>query len=229
MSAFLYEVIIVAAGTGQRMNLQYNKLLYKLSGETIIERTIKAFVTDGNCNKVIIVAKNIDMKKMQGLIGFNQEKLRWIEGADTRQASVNCGLKAITESCQYVLVHDGARPFVKKEYFQKLIQAASSCKSGSVLAVKMKDTVKIGKDGVVQTTLDRSNLWAVQTPQAFCTAILKKAHERAINENLVGYDDATLVEKLGTPVVIVEGDYENIKITTQTDLIVAESVCRLRG
>src|SRR5690606_5947261 len=139
-----------------------------------------------------------------------------VKGGRERQESVYEGLKRIKEEC-IVLVHDGARPFVRIEHIQKLVQVTSE-KSAAILAVPVKDTIKRAKDGIVQETFDRSELWSIQTPQAFKLSLLKEAYEKAEMDGFTGTDDASLVERIGHHVEIVEGDYNNIKITTKEDL-----------
>ena len=122
-----------------------------------------------------------------------------------------------------VLVHDGARPFVHVDDIHKLVQVTSR-KGAAVLAVPVKDTIKRVKEGVIQETLVRSELWSIQTPQAFHLSLLKQAYDKAEQEKYIGTDDASLVENMGHKVEIVKGNYNNIKITTQEDLLFAHAI-----
>ena len=132
------------------------------------------------------------------------------------------GVKEIKED-GLVLVHDGARPFIDHLLIKRLTEAAAT-HGGAIVAVPVKDTIKKVKENMVIETVERSSLWAVQTPQAFRVSILKKAHEEAEKADYLGTDDASLLERMGQPVVIIEGNYDNIKITTQEDLYFAEAI-----
>ena len=125
------------------------------------------------------------------------------------------------------LVHDAARPFINSEQIHELVAAAEQ-NGASILAVPVKDTVKKAKDKKVVETVERSSLWAIQTPQAFRMSLLRKAHEKASEENFLGTDDSSLVERLGKDVIIVEGNYDNIKLTTPEDLFFAKTIIHKR-
>ena len=146
-----------------------------------------------------------------------------VPGGKERQESVFLGLQAIENKDEIVLVHDGARPFVKERYIHNLVERAAN-DGAAVLAVPVKDTIKRVKEGLVDETIDREELWSIQTPQAFQLELLKDAHQRAIQDRVLGTDDASLLERQGQKVVIIEGDYDNIKITTKEDLIFAEVI-----
>ena len=149
-------------------------------------------------------------------------------GGDTRQDSVRNGLARIAPDCEIVAIHDGARPLVTREIISSTIEAARSDRA-VIAAVPVIDTVKTSPDGrFISSTLDRKKLYAVQTPQTFARDVILSAYERAYADHYVGTDDASLVERLGIPVRIVEGSYENIKITTPTDILVAEAIMARR-
>ena len=148
---------------------------------------------------------------------------RLVPGGAERQQSVFNGLKHV--EADIVLVHDGARPFIQEELIHQLTEAAS-LHAGAIVAVPVKDTIKKVQDRSVVETVERSSLWAVQTPQAFRVSILYKAHQEAENDQFLGTDDASLLERMGEQVVIIEGDYDNIKITTQEDLYFAEAILK---
>jgi 2-C-methyl-D-erythritol 4-phosphate cytidylyltransferase len=122
-----------------------------------------------------------------------------------------------------VLIHDGARPFVQQNTIHELVEKAASDKA-AVLAVPVKDTIKRVEQGTVVETVERSSLWAIQTPQAFLFDVVMDAHEKAKTNEYLGTDDASLVEKAGQKVSIVEGNYDNIKLTTPEDLLYAEAI-----
>jgi 2-C-methyl-D-erythritol 4-phosphate cytidylyltransferase len=124
-----------------------------------------------------------------------------------------------------VLIHDGVRPFVPLHILEDSVEMAR-LHDAALVAVQVKDTVKVVKDGVVLETPPRESLWLAQTPQAFRYGVISDAHERAVAEGWLGTDDTSLVERIGTPVHIVRGDYGNFKITTPEDLILAEAFLR---
>lgn len=216
-----YTVIIPAAGQGTRMNAGKNKMLLELDNQPIFIHTVRVFECDPSCTEIIIVVNKKEEEMISSfLLPFSfQTKIIFVHGGAERQDSVYNGLCAV--SGDYVLVHDGARPFITREIISNLVEETS--KHGSAICgVPVKDTTKKVIDGVVTETIERSSLWSVQTPQAFKTEILREAHELAKEEQFLGTDEASLVEKLGYPVRMVMGDYRNIKITTPEDLIIAE-------
>lgn len=221
-----YNVVIPAAGMGKRMGIGTNKLRISLQDKPIIAYTLDVFENDPWCSSIVLVVNEQDRDFMEDLVrSYKFMKVKAIvKGGRERQESVYEGLKRIKEEC-IVLVHDGARPFVRIEHIQKLVQVTSE-KSAAILAVPVKDTIKRAKDGIVQETFDRSELWSIQTPQAFKLSLLKEAYEKAEMDGFTGTDDASLVERIGHHVEIVEGDYNNIKITTKEDLYFAEAIIK---
>lgn len=131
------------------------------------------------------------------------------------------------EEGDLVLVHDGARPFLTHESIEALL-SKTILTGAATLAVPVKDTIKRAKDGVVVETVERSSLWSIQTPQAFHLPIILEAHEKAVRENFLGTDDASLLERVDQAVSIVAGEYTNIKITTPEDLYIAEAILSKR-
>jgi 2-C-methyl-D-erythritol 4-phosphate cytidylyltransferase len=146
-------------------------------------------------------------------------------GGSERQDSVYLGLKACPNSTTVVAIHDGVRPFVSPQKISESIRLCEE-KKAVILAVPAKDTIKRVEGNSVVTTLDRKKLWLVQTPQVFEYPFILNAYEKAIEEGFVGTDDAMLVERLGQEVAVVEGEYQNIKITTVEDLVMAEKFIR---
>jgi len=147
-------------------------------------------------------------------------------GGKERQDSVMHGLQKLEADSAVVLVHDGVRPFVTHDMIKESVSCA---KKGECVAVgvPIKDTIKqVNEHGVVAKTLERSRLWAIQTPQAFPAAVLKRAYDEAAAKRIYGTDDATLVERAGVPVRVIMGNYENIKITTPEDLVIAEEILK---
>ncbi|MFB5284545.1 2-C-methyl-D-erythritol 4-phosphate cytidylyltransferase [Peribacillus sp. Hz7] len=219
----LYEVVIPAAGQGKRMKAGKNKLFIELSGIPIIIYTLRVFEADRHCQGIILVinpAEEAYFTELMDAYGLKKVK-KLVAGGAERQQSVFNGLKHTNE--EIVLVHDGARPFIDQALIHSLTEAAS-LHAGAIVAVPVKDTIKRVKERSVVETVERSSLWAVQTPQAFRVPILYKAHKQAEADEFLGTDDASLLERMGEQVVIIEGDYDNIKITTQEDLYFAEAI-----
>ncbi len=224
-----YEVIIPAAGAGTRMGAGTNKLLLKLVGRTIVEWTVLVFALDPNCRQIILPVKESEQSILERIFGHDsfQDKIRFVTGGSERQFSVRNGLAAVASATEIVLVHDGARPFIDRDQVGRLVTSAVQ-NGGSVLAVRVKDTIKKCSDQFVTESVDRDHLWAMQTPQAFRVEQLRAAHQWAEAHGFLGTDEASLLEKIGQPVAIVEGNYENMKLTTPEDLLFAEVILQRR-
>ncbi|WP_088106024.1 2-C-methyl-D-erythritol 4-phosphate cytidylyltransferase [Halalkalibacter urbisdiaboli] len=224
-----YSVVIPAAGQGKRMKAGKNKQFIKLKNEPIIIHTIRVFEADPWCHEIILVANEQECETMRELMkAYQIDKVSMIvAGGQERQHSVKRGLDAV-EKAEIVLIHDGARPFIRHETIHQLVDEAIE-EGGAIVAVPVKDTVKRVKDKRAVETMNRSELWAVQTPQAFQLSRIKEVHEKAEREKKIGTDDASLFEWYGYRVSVVEGDYLNIKLTTPEDLIFAEAILIQRG
>ncbi|WP_261134686.1 2-C-methyl-D-erythritol 4-phosphate cytidylyltransferase [Bacillus sp. Marseille-Q3570] len=223
-----YVVVIPAAGQGKRMGAGKNKQFITLQGIPLIVHTLRIFQEDDWCSGIILVGNKNEVAELERIVAtYKLDKVEHIvPGGHERQHSVYEGVKAI-DSETVILIHDGARPFVSIESIHKLVTKTKDC-GAAVLAVPIKDTVKrIDQDTVIET-VDRSSLWAVQTPQAFHLSLIRDAHEAAAENGHLGTDDASLVEHFGQPVSIVEGDYLNIKLTTKEDLLFANAIIRER-
>ncbi|ABO65468.1 2-C-methyl-D-erythritol 4-phosphate cytidylyltransferase [Geobacillus thermodenitrificans] len=223
-----YEAIVLAAGQGKRMNAGMNKQFIELGGEPLIVRTLKVFDGDERCNGIVLVVNPTERGQFEQL--FERYRIRKVvafaDGGQERQHSVYNGLQAL-RSGEIVLIHDGARPFVRIRHLHELADAAVQY-GAAIPAVRVKDTIKKVDGLFVEQTIDRSSLWAVQTPQAFRLSLIMEAHEEAKKAGYLGTDDASLVERLGRPVKILEGDYRNIKLTTPEDLLFAEAILASR-
>ncbi|WP_226647368.1 2-C-methyl-D-erythritol 4-phosphate cytidylyltransferase [Mesobacillus subterraneus] len=224
-----YQVIIPAAGQGKRMGAGKNKLLLTLEGVPILIHTLRVFEADAECTGIILAISPNDEQQFKSLLNeYGIHKVSsLVNGGKERQDSVYNGLKAVHSLDGIVLVHDAARPFIKMETIHKLVEAASK-DGGAIVAVPVKDTIKKAMDGTVAETVERSSLWAVQTPQAFRASVLLEAHNKAMREQFIGTDESSLVERIPHPVSIIEGDYDNIKLTTPEDLYFAEAILRKR-
>lgn len=210
-----YSAVIVAAGVGQRMKLGFNKAYAKLStGKTIIETTVEVFLQDPDCKQIVLVTDMEDPYSKQ--LSAQYGRLVVARGGATRQESVYSGLKGTL--CDYVLIHDGARPYVSLELIER-IKMALETEKAALLAISSKDTVKRVKDGYVLETYPRSELMLAQTPQGFETDLILECYKKAKKEGYLATDDASLVEYYSdVPVKIVEGSPSNFKITTPDDL-----------
>lgn len=221
------SVVIVAAGKGTRMNMDINKQYIEIANKPVLARTIQVFEDCELIKEIILVVNQQDILYCKHNIidyyGFNKVK-SLVAGGSERQASVYNGLLDVDKTCEIVLIHDGARPFVGTNCIIDSIEAAIEY-GASCVAVPVKDTIKVaGKDGFIKETLERSTLWAIQTPQVFRHDLVLNAHKKAFEEGFVGTDDAVLVERTGVQVKLVMGSYENIKITTIEDLRIGEAI-----
>ena len=211
--------IITAGGTSSRFG-NSNKLMEKIHGKEVIKHTIDAFlnvVRGGEINKIIICANKSIMDELETI--FNNDNIEIIEGGSTRQQSVLNGLNACVD-CDYVLIHDGARPMISTETIKKAIEMVKEKKALTV-ATKTIDTIKqVDENLKIINTVDRSNLFNTQTPQAFEYNLIKEAHDKLQGQNFT--DDAGMLEFLGKDVYILEGDYKNFKITNQSDVELAK-------
>lgn len=208
------NAIITAGGTSSRFG-KSNKLLEKINGKEVIKYTIDAFMAS-NVDKIIICANLAIIDDLKRLFE-NYPKLEIIQGGETRQQSVFNGLKH--SKCDYVLIHDGARPVITPELINICIETVKREKALSVMT-KTTDTIKEVENGKIIRTIDRSKLYNTQTPQAFEYNLIFKAHQEYSSQSFT--DDAGMVETLGESVSIVEGSYKNIKITTQSDIALAQ-------
>ena len=213
-------VVIVAAGSGSRMKRDINKQFIKLDGKEIIAYTIEKFYKSEDIDDIVIVIKENEEKYfIENIInkyGFDNIKLAY--GGKERQDSVYNGIKKLNSNCEIVLIHDGARPFVNEDIIKNSIEEAKE-NNAVVVGVPVKDTIKVvDSDGNIVDTPNRSLLWSVQTPQSFKYEIITRAYEYAYSNDYYGTDDAMLVEHIGYNVKMIEGSYDNIKITTEEDL-----------
>jgi 2-C-methyl-D-erythritol 4-phosphate cytidylyltransferase len=216
--------IIVAAGKGSRMGLGYNKVFADLRGRPVIEWTIRKFVYSQLIDTMILVI-NPDEKEAMARICqpyINKIDLIMANGGDSRQESVYNGLKALPETVEIVLIHDGARPFVDRNIIESSIKTAKE-QGAACAGIPAKDTIKIvDSKRTVQSTPERSLMWHAQTPQSFKKSIIMKAYKNAMEKDILGTDDASLAELAGFPVTMFEGSSRNIKLTSADDIILGE-------
>jgi 2-C-methyl-D-erythritol 4-phosphate cytidylyltransferase len=213
--------IIVAAGESRRMN-GIDKVLAPLGGRPVISHVLDVFDSCGLIDNIVLVVNEKSLEQCRKLIAGLSTPIDVCLGGKRRQDSVAAGLQKLKD-CDWVVIHDGARPLVTKELIKEGLKAAKET-GAAVAAVPVTDTIKIaGDDRIVHQTPPRQNLWAVQTPQVFRPGIISKAYQQATEE---ATDDAALVEQAGYKVKLYMGSYDNIKITTPQDLLIAEALIK---
>ncbi|MBW1917700.1 MAG: 2-C-methyl-D-erythritol 4-phosphate cytidylyltransferase [Deltaproteobacteria bacterium] len=225
--------IVPAAGVGRRMGHKIPKPYLPLAGKPILAHTLAVFESLPEIDEITVVTHPAELEFCQEKIlvpyGF-QKVLRLVPGGKERQDSVYHALKILyhQEDLEIIVVHDGVRPFVTPEAIRQTIQVARDS-GAAILAQPAQDTIKrVNKKHQVQETLDRRDLWLVQTPQAFKADLLWKAFVEAYARNFFGTDEASLLEQLGVPVTVVKGSPYNLKITTPEDLHLAEILLKMR-
>lgn len=228
---FKVSAVIAAGGSGKRMQAQENKVYLPIDGLPVLAHTLRVFDRCELINEIVVVVPRKEMNYCSAKVFLPlglSKPVKVTAGGKERQDSVGCGLMETSANCDFVVVHDGARPLLTLGLLESVIREAIAW-GGAIAAVPVKDTVKLADpNGFVSSTPERDKLWLVQTPQAFRKEILVEAHQHAQTEDILGTDDSFLVEQLGYPVKLVTGDYENIKITTPEDLNLAEVILRRR-
>ena len=221
--------IVLAAGKGTRMNAGMNKQFMLINDRPLLAQTLAAFQSCDAIDNIILVAGKEELKtckeQILGVYGFDKvDKL--VPGGSERQQSVYNGIMELEDDCSIVVIHDGARPILPEGIIERCIDGAKIYGAASA-GMPAKETIKIlNEEGFVQYTPERGKVWVTQTPQAFKRDIIEKAHETANIKGISGTDDAFLVECMGIKVKMLEGSYENIKITTPEDIILAEAIMR---
>jgi len=224
----MLSAIILAAGQGRRLGLAVLKPLVKIAKLPAIIYSLRTLDKHPRIDEIIVVVNAKNQRAIKQLVRkYSFKKIKsFVLGGRLRQDSVYNGLIMVSPESDWVLIHDSARPFIDGETIAKVILAAK--KTGSaIVAVKPKATIKFSqKNNIVKETLDRDNLWEVQTPQVFRKELLLQAYRKFGKEKVT--DDASLVEKSGAEVSIVQGSYQNIKITTGEDLLFAGLIAKGR-
>lgn len=226
--------IVVAGGKGRRMAKKVSKQYLDLGGRPILARTLESLAAAPMVDTIVLVVPRGDVVycKDQIVEKYNLDKVaRVVMGGRTRQESVARGLQAVEKLRlvpDVILVHDGVRPFIDPQVVARAVRTAANF-GAALVAAPVKETIKlITDDGFVRQTPDRRWLVAAQTPQAFQYATLLDAHREAEKSGFVGTDDCQLVERIGGQVIVVNGDDTNIKITTHTDLLLAQAIWKQR-
>lgn len=211
--------VLVAAGSSTRMG--FDKLSFDLGGETVLERSVRAFDECPEVDELVIVT-GASGENAQRAAARCKKPVRLVKGGSTRAESARSGVAAAHG--RLVAVHDAARPFVSQSVIADTIAAAARC-GAAAPAVPVKDTIKtVAEDGAVTGTPDRSTLRAVQTPQVFEADLLKASLQSALENEVPVTDDCSAVERLGKVVYLIDGDEDNLKITTPVDLVIAEAI-----
>lgn len=222
-------IVIPAAGQGRRMGKNINKQFLNLLGRPILYHTVKSFLDWGKAAEVVVVLNSEEFEhfdnKIKKLFSKMNTRIITVEGGNSRKESVYNGIKALSEDLEYVMIHDGARPLITLELIESTYQTVKKFDAVSC-GVKVKDTIKIVDKSFSKETLERDSLRAIQTPQAFKTELIISAHQNYSKD--AALDDASLVEELGKDVYIINGDYNNLKITTAEDLKPAEMILKER-
>ncbi len=222
--------IIVAAGKSKRIKDKIPKQFMEIGGKPLLCHTLESFEKCEEIDEILLVVPEdwLTFSSTELVDKYDFRKInKVIAGGDKRQDSVYKGLSAIPRDTSIVVIHDGVRPLVRVSRIRESIRLCQECKA-VILAVPIKETVKRIEGDSVLTTLNRERLWSAQTPQTFEYKLLLDAYEKAKLDGFVGTDDASLVERMGIEVKILEGDYDNIKITTPEDLLYVEEILRKR-
>ena len=225
MKEIICTAVIVAAGSGKRMGTKISKQFLPLVGREILAHTVDKFEAAEQIRDIVLVTGT---EALQDVISMARE-YAWkkvvsiVVGGKERQDSVYNGLRAVSADTDIILIHDGVRPFVTEEILNRSIETALEM-GGCVAGVPAKDTIKVcDAEQTAIATPDRNTLWQVQTPQTFRRELILNCYEKAKENGFIGTDDASLVEYCGYPVKVILGDYRNIKITTQEDLLIGEA------
>lgn len=202
------------------------KQFLEIGGVPILALTLRRFINAASINSIVIVTEDSRVNETQNYVAELglQKKCLVVGGGKERQDSVRNGLSALSNDTDIVIVHDGVRPFIEPRLIDESVTQAAKY-GACIVAVPISDTVKKAKDqDLISQTVERSGLWAAQTPQTFRYDILKRAFDNAYATNFYGTDEASLVERIGVPIKLLKGERKNIKITTPEDLELAEKI-----
>jgi 2-C-methyl-D-erythritol 4-phosphate cytidylyltransferase len=212
------------------MGSDRNKLLLSLRSQPIIAWTLKAAEASRHITWIGIVSQPSDWQDLKAIVAdlHLSKPVEFIVGGETRQESVYNGLQALPDGAKQVLIHDGARCLATPDLLDRCAEAILHC-SGLIAAIPVKDTIKVVDEmGIIQSTPDRRNLWAAQTPQGFDVKLLQQCHDEGRHQGWEVTDDAALFERCGYPVQIIAGEETNLKVTTPVDLAIAEFILKTR-
>jgi 2-C-methyl-D-erythritol 4-phosphate cytidylyltransferase len=217
--------IIPAGGSGKRMKEKLSKQYLLLDGIPILVHTLRIFQNSTKIDEIFLIVpeNDIEFARRHIVEKYGISKVsRVLKGGRERQDSVRQGVNVLETNHDIVIIHDGVRPFITEEMLHAVFSQAARGRAVTI-GVPVKDTVKSSDGhGWVRETLDRDSLWLIQTPQAFTRDVIQKAYDDAYNVKYYGTDDASLVERIGVHVKVIHGSYDNIKITTKDDIVMAE-------
>ena len=215
--------VVLAAGSGRRCGQERNKMFIRIGNMSVLERSLTAFEQSGCFEHIILVYRGCDRVETENAAKrVLSLPFTLVEGGRERQFSVENALHAIQDA-DIVAVHDGARCFIKPEVIRACVEKARET-GAAAAGVKTRDTIKVVDGDIIKETLDRSRLVNIQTPQVFCYELLKNAHESAASDGFLGTDECGLVERVGHTVSVVDAGYDNIKITTQEDILLGRMI-----
>lgn len=223
------SAVVVAAGTASRMQ-GIDKVLAPLGDVPILVRTLQVFQHCPDVTEIVVVTREdllVEISKLCKEYLLDKVSKIVVGGAE-RTLSVRAGLREVDRDAQLIAIHDGARPFLTQQVLSEVLRQAAQ--SGAAApAIPVNDTIKRAENHIVQETVDRSCLWAIQTPQVFQADLIRAAVEKAASDQAQITDDCSAVERLGMKVVLTAGDRQNIKVTTPFDLILGEAILAQRG
>lgn len=217
------SAVVVAAGSSTRMGM--DKIMLPLGDIPVIVRSIRALQDAPSVGEIVVVTREDLLVPIGQLCqDFALSKVsKVVRGGNTRTESVRLGTLEVSQESQVIAIHDGARPLVTAEVIEAVI--AQAVESGAAApAIPVKDTIKVAVKGVVESTPERASLFAVQTPQVFDASLIRAALQKALDDGAELTDDCSAVERLGMKVVLTQGSERNIKLTTASDLLLAESL-----
>jgi 2-C-methyl-D-erythritol 4-phosphate cytidylyltransferase len=224
--------VVVAGGSGERFGDPRGKQLALVGGVPVLRHTVRAFELCDAVGAIVVVVHPDRVDEYRAALGtVGRKVVAVVPGGDTRRASVAAGLSALPDGCDMVAIHDGARAAITAQTIAASFRALKEHPEadGVVVGHPAVDTIKeVDREGRVISTPDRARLWIAQTPQTFRTHALVSAHERAIADGFEGTDDATLVERTGGHVRMIEGSRWNLKVTVPEDLAVLAALLGAR-
>ncbi len=225
---YFTSAIIAASGNSTRMGMTISKQLIKLNGKPTLWHTLSAFENCDVIDEIVVVCRECDMDSIKLIAQEFKKVTAVVTGGDTRAESVKNGVNATSENAQYFAIHDGARPLINPNDIKRVVERAYIT-NAATLGTPVTDTIKVVNScDIITDTPVRDTLRAVQTPQVFERELYLRAIDNAVERNLSVTDDCSMVEALGESVEIVLGSSENIKLTTQTDIIFAEAILSSR-
>lgn len=218
------SAVIAAAGTSQRMDGQ-DKLFFDICGVPVLVHSLAAFQNNNMINEIVVVARDTELNRISEYCArYGIDKVtRIMTGGITRLESVMNGVLGVSKKAEIIAIHDGARPCVDDGVITAAISAALKYHAVAP-ALPISSTIKRAKDGIVIETVDRKDLYEIQTPQVFKTGIIKAALTKALDKSMEITDDCMAVELIGVPVYITSGSRNNIKLTTCEDIVIAEAI-----